>query len=350
MTSSPTLSICIPTLNRARFIGETLESITRQLDDRVEVVIVDGGSTDATGDIVRSYASRFPSIRYVVSQLGDGVPSNQGFDRDCDQAVTMARGTYCWLMTDDDLLADGAIRDVMARLDEGHDLLFACARVCNVDLSQTLVPALPAVPADKAYDRDHWAEFFEDVGHQLTFVGGIIIKRQIWQSRPRQPYFGTGFVHVGVILSAPMDSVLVISRPLVVIRYGNAQWRSRAFDIWMNHWPTLVWSFASLPDSAKAAVTPRFPFNSVRRLFWYRALGAYTMDKYHEWLMHKAARGYRIPAWLIARMPVAITNALCSLYLAPRMTRPFSMQLYDLLHCGHASALTRGVAHLRGIR
>lgn len=350
MKPSPTLSICIPTLNRARFIGETLESITRQLDDRVEIVIVDGGSTDATGDIVRSYAARFPGIRYVVSQLGNGVPSNQGFDRDCDHAVAMASGAYCWLMTDDDLLADDAIRDVMARLGEGHDLLFACARVCNVDLSRTLVPSLPSVPADKVYDREHWAQFFEDVGHQLTFVGGIIIKRQIWQARPRQPYFGTGFVHVGVILSAPMNSVLVLSRPLVVIRYGNGQWRSRAFDIWMNHWPTLVWSFASLPDSAKAVVTPRFPFNSVRRLLWYRALGAYTVDKYRQWLSGSPSWRFRMVAWAISHLPVAVANALCSLYLAPRRSRPFEMQMYDLLHCGHASALTRALAHLRGIQ
>ena len=45
---SPLLSICIATYNRADFIGETLDSIIRQLTDEVEIVVVDGASTDAT--------------------------------------------------------------------------------------------------------------------------------------------------------------------------------------------------------------------------------------------------------------------------------------------------------------
>jgi abequosyltransferase len=348
MTSQVQLSICIPTLNRARFIGETLDSIKAQLRDNVEVVIVDGGSTDDTAEIVAGYVERFPHIRYVRSPKGTTVPSNQGFDRDCNLAVELARGTYCWLMTDDDLLVDVAIAEVLSRINAGHDLIFACARVCSVDFAQTLVPSLPSVPQDQQYDRMEWNSFVAEMGRRLTFLGAVIIRRALWQARERERFFGTGFVHVGVILSAPMDSVVVLARPLVVVRYGNALWRSRAFDIWFDHWPQLIWSFDGLPDFAKAAITPRYPYKSLRKLLWWRALGAYSIDKYRQHLASEPRTAFRIAAWAISRMPIRITNALSSLYLA--MRPPSAMSMYDLLHCGYAGLLTRRMAQLRGIR
>jgi glycosyltransferase involved in cell wall biosynthesis len=350
MTTSIALSICIPTLNRGHYIGETLDSISRQLTDHVEVVIVDGGSTDATAEVVRSYASRYRQIRYVSSPLSGDAPSNQGFDRDCNLAVEHARGTYCWLMTDDDLLVEDAIVEVLSRMAQGPDLMLACARVCSIDFDQTLEPARPCIAADRTYDRSSWNDFAAQFAPQLTFLGSVIVKRSIWLSRERARYYGSGFVHVGVILSEPLASVAAIARPLVIIRYGNALWRSRAFDIWMVHWPSLVWSFSSLPDAAKAAVTPRHPYKSVRQLLWYRALGAYTIEQYRQRLASEPELMYRLVASCIARIPVEITNALYGLYLAPRKRRPFALQLYELVHCGHAGILTRGVARLRGIR
>ena len=350
-TPHPTidLSICIPTLNRARFIGETLDSICSQLDEHCEVVIVDGGSKDDTAAIVAGFAQRFPSVRYIKSTLGNDVPSNEGFDRDCNQAVEAARGTYCWLMTDDDLLVEDAIARVRTQLPQQPDLVFGCVKVCDVDLKQTLEAALPKIAGDKTYGRDDWPAFVAELGHQLTFVGGVVVKRALWMARERSAYFGSGFVHVGVILGAPMDHVIALAQPLVIVRYGNGQWRGRAFDIWMLHWPRLIWSFDSVPDAAKSRITERRPYRGMRRLLWYRALGAYTLEQYRLRLASETGLGFRAAAQLVARTPVALINTLYSLYLAPRITKPFAMQMYDLLHCGHAGFLTRRIAQLRGI-
>lgn len=51
------LSICMPTYNFGKFIGETLESIMKQIPDGVEIVVLDGGSTDNTCDVVKSGSS-----------------------------------------------------------------------------------------------------------------------------------------------------------------------------------------------------------------------------------------------------------------------------------------------------
>ena len=55
------LSICIPTLNRGDYIGETLQSIASQWEEGVEIVIVDGGSTDRTLEIAAAFTDRILS-------------------------------------------------------------------------------------------------------------------------------------------------------------------------------------------------------------------------------------------------------------------------------------------------
>src|SRR6266571_3092358 len=97
------LSICIATYNRADVIGETLESILPQLREGVELVVVDGASPDATESDVNSYFSGRSDCRYVR------LPTKGGVDQDYCLAVEYAKGQYCWLMTDDDILKPNAI-------------------------------------------------------------------------------------------------------------------------------------------------------------------------------------------------------------------------------------------------
>ena len=111
------LSICIPTLNRAAYISETLNSIVSQINEQVEVVIVDGGSKDGTEEIVKSYQGKFPQIRFFRSEADGSGPSIGGFDRDCNLAVELSQGEYCWLMTDDDLLLPGAIQKILHEIE-----------------------------------------------------------------------------------------------------------------------------------------------------------------------------------------------------------------------------------------
>src|SRR5665647_2657471 len=108
--SEQKLSICITTYNRGQFIGETLDSILGQMVAGVELVIVDGASPDNTPAVMTQYLLRYPEIRFFREQV------NSGVDGDYDKAVGYARGEYCWLMSDDDLLKPGAIQYVLLSL------------------------------------------------------------------------------------------------------------------------------------------------------------------------------------------------------------------------------------------
>jgi rhamnosyltransferase len=77
------VSIVIRAKNEARFIGETLEAIGRQEGgDRVEVIVVDSGSTDGTTDVVRGFPARLleiaPETFTYGRALNVGVAAAQG--------------------------------------------------------------------------------------------------------------------------------------------------------------------------------------------------------------------------------------------------------------------------------
>jgi glycosyltransferase involved in cell wall biosynthesis len=302
------LSICIPTLNRGSYIGETLESIVSQWEIGIEVMIVDGGSTDDTEQVVKSFQRRFPDIRYLKIDSSEKKPSNEGFDRDCDHSVELADGEYCWLMTDDDLLKPGAIRKIMEEIESGYSIIVANAEVRNSDFTQVLVNKRPVLSQDRKFESDEWDDFANTVGSHLTFVGAVIIKRQLWLGRNREKYYGSGFIHVGVIFDEPINGrMLVTADPLIAIRFGNAQWTSRAFQIWMINWPNLIWSFPGISDMAKSAICPREPWKSLTTLLFNRALGVYSTRDYRLFIDRQPGSA---PRKLISRFIAMVPRAL----------------------------------------
>ena len=313
---SPKLSICIPTLNRGAFIGQTLASIVGQWQEGVEIVIVDGGSTDDTAQVVSSYQRECPTIRYVRRDASTKGPSNEGFDRDCDHAVELAEGEYCWLMTDDDLLMPGAIARVLSEADKGYAVMVASVEIQNNDFSKVLISRRPVLADDRIYSSGQWADFAGDSLMHLTFVGAVIVDRRFWLGRNRAKYYGTGFVHVGALFGDACEgSALSIASPLVSIRFGNAQWSSRAFQIWMFGWPELIWSFSNLPPAVRQAVCPKEPWDNVVVLLRERTLGTYSIREYRLFLAQRSlSRTRRFLLWGVAIFPRWILLAMAYPY------------------------------------
>lgn len=355
--SSVRLSICIPTLNRGAFIKDTLESIASQLTDEVEIVLVDGGSQDNTKEVVTKFQETLPSLRYIrMTGPNDRVaPSCAGFDRDCDLAVAHAKGEYCWLFTDDDLLKPGAIKRVLEAASHDYQLIVINAEVRSPDMSEVLEPSRLMLNKDRVYGRSEWDSLFSSTATYLSFVGGVVIKRRLWLARNKQPYLGTGFIHIGVIFQAPLTgNTLVISEPLIEIRYGDALYMrtSRYFLIWMFTWPDLVWSLTTVSEGSKAAVCPREPWRKFRTLLHLRANGAYSIEEYRNWLSERFGPGWKHRiAKLIAKSPGSILNCLAIIrfYLSRRLPRMCLVNLrkspfYFARHLGsiyHSSNMVR---------
>ena len=152
-------------------------------------------------------------------------------------------------------------------------------------------------------------------------------------TRERERYFGTEFVHVGVIFQAPLPgTALVISNPLISIRYGMAQWTERSFDIWMFKWPELVWSLPDLSDDVKNRATRREPWRLLKNLLVYRAMGAYSAKVYHDKVRNRLRDCSRraVPC-LVSILPGRVLNLLGVAYFS-LFHRHALMPLVDLLN------------------
>lgn len=116
------VSIIIPTFNKDRFIGATLESIGRQLYTNWEVIVVEDSSRGETEAIVREFARKHPQNRVDYSRnagnLGAAQTRNNGFKR--------ARGEYIALLdADDRWLPDHLADSVKALKESGKDLVYS---------------------------------------------------------------------------------------------------------------------------------------------------------------------------------------------------------------------------------
>jgi len=93
--SKPKFSVVIPTYNRAEFITRTIESVLEQTNEDFEIIVVDDGSADNTGEVVRSIADKRVSYHYKKNEER-AVARNTG--------RSLARGSYITFLDSDDLL------------------------------------------------------------------------------------------------------------------------------------------------------------------------------------------------------------------------------------------------------
>ena len=338
MLNSIKLSICIATYNREKFIADTLDSILMQMQLGVELIVVDGASPDDTQIVMEEYLSRYPEIRYYREQ------ENSGIDKDYDKSVNYALGEYCWLMTDDDLLKPNAVKRVMDALEELPELVVVNAEIRNANMSGVLEEKCWLISEDKKYDIDDIGDFFSQAGSYLSFIGAVVIRRELWFARNRTAYFGTLFIHFGVIFqSIPLSKVYAIFDPLIVIRYGNAMWTSRGFEIWMFKWPQLVWSFKDFSTAERASITSLEPWRNLRKLFFLRATGAFSVKEFDTFLSDNLYKADWVCAYLIAVFPAFLANSIYIVYFS-LTNRADHMAWYELLRSESATRVSRWVA------
>ena len=103
MAEQPLVSIIIPTLNEAHSLGATLQALTR-LHERVELIIVDGGSTDGTQEIARGH----DGARILNSARGRGTQMHAG--------ATIARGEVLWFLHADTIPPPDAVGHMLDAL------------------------------------------------------------------------------------------------------------------------------------------------------------------------------------------------------------------------------------------
>ena len=113
---TPTISIIIPIYNMEQFLGRCLDSVVNQTYDSLEIILVNDGSTDSSGDICHTYAQNDNRIK-VIHQVNSGVSSarNTGLDA--------ATGDYISFVDPDDYIELNTYETLIPYLGNDIDIL-----------------------------------------------------------------------------------------------------------------------------------------------------------------------------------------------------------------------------------
>lgn len=243
-TSSPRLTIGIPTWNRSDRLRRQLDALVLHLSEDVEVLVCDNGSDDATWDTLQWFvdtnAFRLRCVRNAC---------NLGADVNYLRVIEGAAGDWLWFVGDDDSFEFNVIHKLLSRLQSVESDL-----VMLLDTSEVL---------DEFSSTVDWYSaraFFEPCrdlfGQLLHQVGRMVCKVLPAQAHLRNAYLrGIGDLHAYAWVYAPLlmeRGVTVLSQHLLADPQTEASPRWNLLKGHLGAWRSSITAFPSFFFEARA--------------------------------------------------------------------------------------------------
>lgn len=249
---NPTLSIVIPSFNRAGVLKESLMAMLPELEEAgIPVFFSDDSSNDETRDMVADLRTTYEHLHYQRN-----VPA-LGHDRNVLAALGLADSEYVWLIGDSMTIEQGAIARVLevARTVR-PGIIGVNARNRKIDLPGGLVEN-----SNTVLDRFGW---------HLTLTGAAIFSRAaassvrgIAPSRFRNfPQFGLTFTRLAEAPSFFWINEVCVSRRVPAGTKQESYWSRTMFGVFIDDWEAAV---LALPSSYDAAIRTKIVGEHSRR-------------------------------------------------------------------------------------
>ena len=163
----PLISIATPCWNSAKTIERTINSVLSQEFKDYEYIIVDGGSTDGTIEIIKKYEPLFEGRMKWKSEPDKGLYDafNKGIER--------SSGKYCWNVNSDDYIERDALNNIKELLEPVNEdvVLIGAQNFVNSDGKVLKVVYNDSEKVEKIF-RNDWM-----INHAATIVSKDIYTR-----------------------------------------------------------------------------------------------------------------------------------------------------------------------------
>jgi glycosyltransferase involved in cell wall biosynthesis len=169
----PNVSVVIPAYNAAKFIRRTIDSVLAQNYTDCELIVVDDGSTDDTGRVVRSYGSK---VRYVhQANAGDGPARNAG--------IAAAKGNWIAFLDHDDEWLPDKLQLQMGLLQRNPDLRWCGANYYLSCLDRRQPAGNPDQLAGRLAGREYFDNYFTAVASNgcAVVTTTMVIHREVFE-------------------------------------------------------------------------------------------------------------------------------------------------------------------------
>lgn len=212
----PRISVVTPSYNQGRYIEETILSVANQDYANVEHIVIDGGSTDETREILERYHDQ---LAYVVSEPDDGQSDaiNKGFAQATGQILT-------WLNSDDKYVPGALAAMALAFHTSGADVV---AGICQIHREDKIVEQHLTccddgpIPLEDLLDLECcW------LAGQFFYQPEVMFTREIWEragARVDQSWTYSMDYELWLRFAEHDARLATIGRPIVLFRAHDEQ-------------------------------------------------------------------------------------------------------------------------------
>ena len=127
--SRPLVTIITATFNSGKTLENTINSVLEQSYDNIEYIIIDGGSTDNTLDIISKYKER---ISHVISEPDNGV-----YDA-WNKGIKLSKGDWISFLGSDDVMYPNAVHQYVNFIEQNPEVEYVSSRVDYVNEDNSL--------------------------------------------------------------------------------------------------------------------------------------------------------------------------------------------------------------------
>lgn len=219
--TGPAVSIVIPNVNAAPLLKECLASIAEQTYAPIEVIVVDGGSADASLETADGYGARIVAL-----------PPGTNFSEACNAGAVSAAGEQILLLNNDTRLAEDAVAQMALLTDT--DVAAVCAMTRRADLPG-VVESLGNVYGHGGFGAGRFAGFV-DLGQfarepelfSAAFTA-VLISRRAWEAvGPLDPVYGFYYEDVDWSMRARIDRWRILPAPHALVWHEGSASTARA--------------------------------------------------------------------------------------------------------------------------
>src|SRR6185437_59063 len=148
-----------------------------------------------------------------------------GVDPDIAETLALASGEYCWLMSSDDVLCEGAVAKVLEALQSCSALYVGARVVCTADLVPFAESFVFRTRAGRAWDfsqEDQLLDYLNQATGLIalfSYLSVLVLRRDLWNDAPdASAYYGSCYAHARRLWTALAAGAKVafLGTPLVM--------------------------------------------------------------------------------------------------------------------------------------
>jgi glycosyltransferase involved in cell wall biosynthesis len=126
----PTVSVVIPTYNRAPMLREAIQSVLDQTYSEHEIIVVDDGSTDNTREVVNKFSDK--RVRYVFQE-------NRGRSNARNHGISLAQGRYIAFLDSDDVFVPAKLEKQVSCMEKNPGVLLSHTSYLRIDANEEYI-------------------------------------------------------------------------------------------------------------------------------------------------------------------------------------------------------------------